>query len=120
VGLTLTGGGMARDMASYTTGLIGHHNVALVHMPNMGKVAAATAAGCLRASFPDILALVGVSAPFGIQPSEDILLARPLPSCNPNRAEARSRIENKTSEYLAVLRQGLSDMGDRRQIFKST
>ena len=66
------------DSNAYSTGVIGHHNVVLVHMPNMGKVAAATAAACLRASFQGIqLALVvGIcgAAPFGKQKSEDILL----------------------------------------------
>ncbi|KAN0067109.1 hypothetical protein V8E54_014756 [Elaphomyces granulatus] len=66
------------DSNAYSTGVIGHHNVVLVHMPNMGKVAAATAAACLRASFEGIkLALVvGIcgAAPFGKQQSEDILL----------------------------------------------
>jgi nucleoside phosphorylase len=66
------------DLNVYSTGLIGHHSVVLVHMPNMGKVAAATAAACLRASFQGIkLALVvGIcgGAPSGNQPSEDILL----------------------------------------------
>jgi nucleoside phosphorylase len=67
-----------RDSNAYSTGVIGHHNVVLVHMPNMGKAAAATAAACLHASFPEIqLALVvGIcgGAPFGNQPTEDILL----------------------------------------------
>src|SRR5271155_1591873 len=66
------------DPNAYSTGVIGHHNVVLVHMPNMGKVAAATAAASLRASFEEIqLALVvGIcgGAPFGTQLSEDILL----------------------------------------------
>src|SRR5882762_11297528 len=66
------------DSNAYSTGVIGHHNVVLVHMPNMGKVAAATAAACLRSSFPEIqLALVvGIcgGAPFGNLPSEVILL----------------------------------------------
>ncbi|KAN0070010.1 hypothetical protein V8E54_011591 [Elaphomyces granulatus] len=65
------------DSNAYSTGVIGHHNVVLVHMPNMGKVAAATAAACLHASFPGIqLALVvGIcgAAPFG-KHSGDILL----------------------------------------------
>ncbi|KAN0070035.1 hypothetical protein V8E54_011616 [Elaphomyces granulatus] len=65
------------DSNAYSTGVIGHHNVVLVHMPNMGKVAAATAAACLRASFPGIqLALVvGIcgATPFG-KHSGDILL----------------------------------------------
>ncbi|KAN0086322.1 hypothetical protein V8E54_000010 [Elaphomyces granulatus] len=65
------------DSNAYSTGVIGHHNVVLVHMPNMGKVAAATAAACLRASFPGIqLALVvGIcgAAPFG-KHNGDILL----------------------------------------------
>src|ERR1700722_9975460 len=67
-----------RDSNAYSTGVIGHHNVILVHMPNMGKVAAATAAACLRSSFPEIqLALVvGIcgGAPFGNRPSKDIFL----------------------------------------------
>src|SRR3984957_16785017 len=47
------------DSNAYSTGVIGRHNVVLVHMPNMGKVDSATAAACLRASFPGIrLALV--------------------------------------------------------------
>jgi hypothetical protein len=36
-----TYGKMPRDSNAYSTGVIGHHNVVLVHMPNMGKVAAA-------------------------------------------------------------------------------
>jgi len=66
------------DLNVYSTGVIGRHNVVLVHMSNMGKVAAATAASCLRASFQGIqLALVvGIcgGTPSGKQPSEDILL----------------------------------------------
>src|SRR5467141_1954509 len=62
-----------KDSNAYSTGVIGHHNVVLVHMPNMGKVAAATAAAFLLASFPGIqLALVvGIC---GGAPGEDILL----------------------------------------------
>ena len=67
-----------RDSNTYSTGVIGHHNVVLVHMSNMGKVDASTAAAGLRASFQGIqLALVvGIcgGAPFGNQLSEDILL----------------------------------------------
>jgi hypothetical protein len=66
-----------RDSNAYSTGVIGYHNVVLVHMPNMGKVAAVTAAACLRSSFPDIqLALVvGIcgGTPSGNRPSEDLL-----------------------------------------------
>jgi hypothetical protein len=39
-----TYGKIPSDSNAYSTGVIGHHNVVLVHMPNMGKVAAATAA----------------------------------------------------------------------------
>src|ERR1700743_2283408 len=62
-----------RDSNAYSTGVIGHHNVVLVHMPNMGKVAAATAAACLHASFPgiQIALVVGIC---GGAPGEDILL----------------------------------------------
>ena len=67
-----------RDSNAYSTGVIGHHNVVLVHMPNMGKIDAATAAAGLQASFQGIqLALVvGIcgGAPFGNRLSEDILL----------------------------------------------
>jgi nucleoside phosphorylase len=66
------------DSNAYSTGVIGHHNIVLVYMPNMGKVAAATAAADLRASFPGIqlTLLVGIcgGAPFGGQLREDILL----------------------------------------------
>jgi nucleoside phosphorylase len=66
------------DSNAYSTGMIGHHNVVLVHMPSMGKVAAAIAAADLRASYSGIqLALVvGIcgGAPFEGQLREDILL----------------------------------------------
>jgi nucleoside phosphorylase len=73
-----TYGKAPRDSNAYSTGMIGHHNVVLVHMPNMGKVAAATAATSLRASFQGVqLALVvGIcgGTPSRNQPSEDTLL----------------------------------------------
>ncbi|KAN0075704.1 hypothetical protein V8E54_006974 [Elaphomyces granulatus] len=156
-----------RDSNAYSTGVIGHHNVVLVHMPNMGKVAAATAAACLRSSFPEIqLALVvGIcgGAPFGNLPSEDILLGdviisegliqydlgrqfpngifmrkdtprdnlpRPGPKIRAALAklrteQGRSWLEDKTSEYLTVLRQRLGDMvtypgAIEDRLFKST
>ncbi|KAK3370332.1 hypothetical protein B0H63DRAFT_503961 [Podospora didyma] len=67
--------GKARqDSNKYSAGSIGHHNVVLVHMPNMGKVAAATAAANLRFSFPGIkLALmVGIcgATPFASMSSK--------------------------------------------------
>src|ERR1700689_4395070 len=73
-----TYGEAPRDSNAYLTGVIGQHNVVLVHMPNMGKVDAATAATSLQASFQGIqLALVvGIcgGVPFGNQLREDILL----------------------------------------------
>jgi nucleoside phosphorylase len=140
------------DPNAYSTGVIGHQNVVLVHMPNMGKVAAATAAASLRASFQEIkLALVvGIcgGAPFGTQLSEDILLGdvviseglvqydlgRQFPNNRFMRKDTardnlprpgqkiraalaklqtkqgRSWLQNKTSEYLGVLRRELSDV----------
>jgi nucleoside phosphorylase len=66
------------DLNFYSIGVIGYHNVVLVHMPNMGKVAAATATAGLRASFRgiQIALVVGIcgGAPSRKQPSEDILL----------------------------------------------
>ncbi|KAL4884621.1 hypothetical protein BJY04DRAFT_181622 [Aspergillus karnatakaensis] len=66
------------DSNAYSTGAIGSHDVVLAHMPGMGKVAAATAAACLRATFPEIqLALVvGIcgGVPSSKQSKRDILL----------------------------------------------
>ncbi|RYC90544.1 hypothetical protein BFJ63_vAg6606 [Fusarium oxysporum f. sp. narcissi] len=52
--------GKARgDPNSYSTGVIGSHNVVLAHLPGMGKVAAGNIAAFCRMSFPNIiLALV--------------------------------------------------------------
>jgi nucleoside phosphorylase len=71
-------GKMAGDQNSYTTGMIGEHNVVLVHMPGMGSTSAATVASGLRTSFLAIqLALVvgicGV-APIHPQTKEEIVL----------------------------------------------
>lgn len=162
-----TYGKAPRDSNAYSTGVIGPHNVVLVHMPNIGKVAAATAATCLRASFQGIqLALVvGIcgGAPFRKQLSEDILLGDvviseglvqydlgrqfpnnkfvrkdtsrdnlPRPGLEIRAAlaklqteQGRSWLQNKTSEYLRVLRQELSDTvtypgATEDRLFKST
>ena len=70
--------GKARgDNNAYTLGLIGEHNVVLVHMPGMGTTRAAYAVGDLKKSFPNIeLALVvGVCGgmPYGPR-NEEVLL----------------------------------------------
>ncbi|KAH7184338.1 nucleoside phosphorylase domain-containing protein [Fusarium oxysporum] len=52
-------GKAACDHNSYSTGVIGCHNVVLVRMPGIGKVHAAAAASSCRASFPNVkIALV--------------------------------------------------------------
>jgi nucleoside phosphorylase len=65
------------DDNAYTLGVIGEHNVVLIHMPGMGTIRAAYAAANLKVSFPNIkLALVvGICGgmPYGIQ-NEEILL----------------------------------------------
>lgn len=70
-------GKAAGDSNAYSFGVIGHHNVVLAHMPGMGKVAAATAAARLHASFQSIeLALVvGIcgGAPLGKHRDEILL-----------------------------------------------
>ncbi|KAG7423139.1 Nephrocystin-3 [Fusarium oxysporum f. sp. raphani] len=70
-------GKAARDPNSYSTGVIGCHNVVLVRMPGMGKVHAAGAASSCRASFPNvkIALVVGVCgvAPFK-RSGEEIVL----------------------------------------------
>ena len=166
-----TYGKVPTDPNAYSTGIIGRHNVVLVHMPNMGtSVAAATAAASLHASFPEIqLALVvGICGGVPFQDKRDILLGdviigeglvqydlwrqfptnrsrifmrkdtprdTNLPRANPKIRAAlamlktqqarQHRLENRTSEYLAVLRQGLSDMvfypgATEDRLFKST
>ncbi|KAK6713505.1 hypothetical protein SNK04_004470 [Fusarium graminearum] len=42
------------DPNAYSTGVIGQHNVVLVHLPRTGKVAAANSAAFCRASYPGI------------------------------------------------------------------
>ncbi|KAJ4259715.1 hypothetical protein NW762_007646 [Fusarium torreyae] len=70
-------GKVSGDPNTYSTGVIGCHNVVLVYLPGMGKVNASTVASNCRISFPKIrLALVvGVCGvvPFGPN-SEEILL----------------------------------------------
>ncbi|KXX74722.1 Kinesin light chain 3 [Madurella mycetomatis] len=67
----------AGDPNAYTTGVIGRHNVVLVHMPGTGKANAATVAANCRASFPNIklAVVVGVcgAVPFGPDKEEIIL-----------------------------------------------
>lgn len=71
--------GKARgDHNAYTTGVIGEHNVVLVHMPEMGKISAARVAASLKSSYTGIkLALiVGIcgAVPFGVDGKTEILL----------------------------------------------
>ncbi|KAF3291566.1 hypothetical protein TWF970_000780 [Orbilia oligospora] len=47
-------GKAATDPNAYSTGVIGHHNVVLAHMPGMGNAAAASAAAHCRSSFEGI------------------------------------------------------------------
>jgi nucleoside phosphorylase len=66
------------DDNSYTTGVIGEHNVVLAYMPGMGKVNASVVAASLRSSFIGIkLALiVGIcgAAPYGTDIKNNIYL----------------------------------------------
>lgn len=48
-------GKMIGDTNTYSTGAIGQHNVVLIHLPNMGKVAAATGAASLHTSYEGVL-----------------------------------------------------------------
>jgi nucleoside phosphorylase len=66
------------DQNTYTTGVIGKHNVVLVHMPSMGIASAGLSAAGLRSSFPGVqLALVvGICGvvPIHTQTQEEIVL----------------------------------------------
>ncbi|KAI0425658.1 nucleoside phosphorylase domain-containing protein [Xylaria sp. FL1042] len=65
------------DPNAYTTGAMGRHNIVLVHMPEPGKVNAATVASNCRASFPNIklAILVGIcgAVPFDTNGNEIVL-----------------------------------------------
>ncbi|RSL85179.1 hypothetical protein CEP51_003486 [Fusarium floridanum] len=58
------------DTNAYSTGVIGRHNVVLIHMSGMGKLAAAAAAACCRISFQNIklAILVGVCGAVPVVP----------------------------------------------------
>jgi len=66
------------DYNAYTFGVISEHNVVLAHMPEMGKVSAATVAAGLRSSFKRIRAafVVGIcgAAPFRPDDQSEIIL----------------------------------------------
>jgi len=71
-------GKAAGDKNSYTTGVIGEHNVVLVHMPNMGSVSASAVAANVASSFPSIQLglVVGICGVVPIHPKtkQDIML----------------------------------------------
>jgi nucleoside phosphorylase len=66
------------DKNAYTTGVIGEHNVVLVHMPNMGSVSASAVAANVAASFPAIQLglVVGIcgAVPIHAKTKEEIVL----------------------------------------------
>lgn len=66
------------DYNAYTMGVISGHNVVLAHMPEMGKVSAASVAAGLRSSFKCIRVafIVGIcgAAPFGPDDQTEIIL----------------------------------------------
>ncbi|KAF3314535.1 hypothetical protein TWF173_004618 [Orbilia oligospora] len=64
------------DTNSYSTGLIGRHNVVLVHMPRTGKCGAAIAAANCRKSFTEIKLglVVGICGAVPFNDGKEILL----------------------------------------------
>ena len=64
------------DPNTYSTGVIGRHNVVLVHMPGMGKAAAASVASHCKASFPHITLglVVGICGVVPFRAEEEIIL----------------------------------------------
>ena len=66
------------DHNTYTLGVMGQHNVVLVHMPGMGAIDAATAAAGLQATFPsiEIAFIVGIcgASPKNIATQQEICL----------------------------------------------
>ncbi|RFN50330.1 hypothetical protein FIE12Z_5510 [Fusarium flagelliforme] len=121
------------DPNSYSTGVIGRHNVVLVYMPGMGKANAAAVASNCRASFRGIkLALVvGVCGVVPVSPAHDEIvlgdviisddvvqydlgqldsLGRPNQEIRGVLAKVkglrhRRQLSSKMADYLNVLRQ---------------
>ena len=66
------------DRNAYTLGVIGRHNVILLHMPGMGNIDSATITAGLRTSFPaiEVAFVVGIcgASPKNNLTQEDIVL----------------------------------------------
>lgn len=66
------------DPNTYTTGVIGDHNVVLAHMPHMGVASASGVAASLRSSFPKIklAVVVGIcgGVPYDTDENKPVLL----------------------------------------------
>ncbi|KAH8696324.1 hypothetical protein BGW36DRAFT_428337 [Talaromyces proteolyticus] len=104
------------DSNTYSFGAIGNYNIVLVHMSNIGKVAAATAATSLLLSFRNIqLALVvGVcgGVPFGQQKQDtniflgDVVVSKGLIQYDLRKQLANHRIERKDANWDTLPRPG--------------
>ncbi|KAH8649513.1 nucleoside phosphorylase domain-containing protein [Tricladium varicosporioides] len=115
------------DTNAYTTGVIGHHNVVLAHMPGIGKGNAASVASSFRSSFGGIkLALiVGVcgGVPTGTN-DEEILLGDVIISTGiiqydfgrrlPDRFIMKDTLEGNLNRPNPEIRALLSKLGGLR------
>jgi nucleoside phosphorylase len=59
------------DQNAYSTGMIGRHNIVLAHMPDIGKVTAASVAANCRSSFGGIKLALVVGVCGGVPSNED-------------------------------------------------
>lgn len=112
------------DLNMYTTGVMGQHNVVVVHMHRMGKVSAAGAAASLRMSFQNIkLALVvGIcgGVPYGPHHRSEIYLGDVIISQSliqydfgrqyPNVFEPKNTLEGGLGQTPVVIQSMLSKL----------
>lgn len=109
------------DYNAYSFGVISGHNVVLAHMPEMGKVSAATVAAGLHSSFKRIRAafIVGIcgAAPFGPDDRSEIILGdvvisetlvqydlgRQYPTMFQSKANLESSLARPGSEIRSML-----------------
>ncbi|KAJ4113210.1 hypothetical protein NW768_011486 [Fusarium equiseti] len=100
------------DPNSYSTGVIGRHNVVLAHMPGMGKANAAAVASNCRASFRGIkLALVvGVCGAVPFSPANDeivlgdVIISEGVVQCDLGQLDSLGRPNQEIRGVLAKLK----------------
>ncbi|KAF4548007.1 Hypothetical protein D9617_33g038710 [Elsinoe fawcettii] len=112
-----------QDTNSYTTGMIGIHNVVLVHLAGMGPVNAASIAADVRSSFPCVTLALVVGICGGVPKTSqmdiflgDLILSTAIMQCDfgrqyEDRFERKSEIEDCLGRPNSEIRGVLSKLG---------